>query len=180
MIKKAAFFVCVFVLVPGALWLGVPASSHACSCAMPGSVEQELASRTAVFAGEVLRVSESSPGHVAVLFAVREIWKGIEQSQVWVHTPAHSASCGYLFEPGREYLVFAAGNGDSLVTGLCGRNALLSHAEEDLRVLGPGSPPTVQVDLAGTAGGVRYAWIAAALPFVLTGVWLLRRRPAAQ
>jgi hypothetical protein len=131
-----------------------PSVTYACSCAPPPSVEEELERKTAVFSGKVIdisgpnkRIFKSSADPVTVLLEVDTIWKGINESQVIVHTAESSASCGFKFELGKEYLVYAYGDKGDLQTGLCERTTLLTSAAEDLSILGKGKTPSEQVNL---------------------------------
>ncbi len=82
-------------------------------------------------------------------FAVTRVWKGINQPTVVVVTPASSASCGFAFVQGQEYLVYASEIEGQLQTILCSRTALITMAGEDLAALGAGSAPS-PADEAGT------------------------------
>lgn len=73
------------------------------------------------------------------MFRVSEQWKGTNAATLVVHTASDGAMCGYNFTRGKEYLVYARkgkrGDVEYLGTGLCGRNALVGDAAEDLRFL---------------------------------------------
>ena len=103
--------------------------------------------QTAVFAGEVTNIESdegpviNSTDPVMVTFQVIEVWKGAPQNTITITTPRESASCGFNFEVGREYVVYAWDNGDGLSTNLCSRTAELSPDLEDLDALGPGTVP---------------------------------------
>jgi hypothetical protein len=81
---------------------------------------------------------------VAVLFEVTNTWKGVNETQVRVYTATNSASCGFNFNLGDEYLVYASGDKSRLITGLCDRTTHISKAAKDLDVLGEGLQPTVE------------------------------------
>ena len=57
-------------------------------------------------------------------------------------TSRMEASCGYPFEMGQSYLVYAFGLESSLETHLCTRNQPLAAAAEDLSGLGEGIEPS--------------------------------------
>src|SRR5690606_35776024 len=63
----------------------------------------------------------------------------VNTSYVQVTTGYGSGDCGYSFITGIEYLVYASNvyedSDNYLVTSICGRNTLLSDAEEDLAYL---------------------------------------------
>ena len=133
-----------------------PATSHACSCVEPPSVESELERSDAVFSGEVLEVKEQKDFgdfmKKRVLFEVTDTWKGFSESQVIITTGSGGGDCGFEFQVGHEYLVYAVestmySDESELVTIICDRTTELTSAQEDLAVLGEGKPPTEQVDL---------------------------------
>ena len=125
----------------------------ACSCVdIPQTLEQEIKGRLkdskAVFSGEILKISETSQTRdvigldVTVKIRLKEIWKGQLTKEVIIKTPDNSAACGYSFEVGKSYLVFAhSRKGKILATGLCSGNRLLETATEELKILGKGKKP---------------------------------------
>lgn len=134
-----------------------PATSYACSCAAPGPVEEELERSAAVFIGKVKAVVDqkadseiqSSADPIAYIIKVDEIWKGIHETEVVVYSERHTASCGFTFEEGREYLIYASLSDDKLHVSLCSRTTDLESADSDLAILGEGKKPTetVSIDL---------------------------------
>ncbi|MFS0864479.1 hypothetical protein [Fredinandcohnia sp. 179-A 10B2 NHS] len=160
-----------------------PQPASACSCAMPGSVEEELKQKTAVFSGKVIDINrssnvllQSSSEPVEVLFEVNEVWKGSNKSQVIVHTGLDSASCGFEFKSKKEYIVYAYGENGDLGTGICERTKLLSEASEDKEILGSGNTPTESVDLQERSAFNMYLSIAAICLLILSGVFIVRKR----
>jgi hypothetical protein len=113
----------------------------ACSCAPPGEPRAELAAADAVFAGRVVSVEPQEAAafpRLAVRFALKAVWKGLpEGDEATLTTAADSAACGYHFEEGEEYLVYAYRSDDGdLTTSLCSRNARLDQAAADLAAFG--------------------------------------------
>lgn len=129
-----------------------PTTSYACSCVQPGAPLDELDNSSVVFSGKVIeivdvnksRVSQSSADPMAVLFEVKDVWKGINQSQVLVYTERDSASCGFEFAVNEEYIVYAKEANGDLRASLCSRTATFSEATMDLTDLGKGEKPTVK------------------------------------
>lgn len=127
-------------------FVSTPAKSFACSCIMSGTPTEELAKSTAVFSARVTDinvptrfVSFSSADPVKVTFQVDDVWKGpIQETQV-ATTARSGASCGYEFEEGKEYIVYAQGDESDLKVSLCSRTRPLSQASADLEELGPGN-----------------------------------------
>jgi hypothetical protein len=123
-----------------------PACVFACSCVPPPPPAEALANSTAVFAGQVTEIvapaNLGGPDPVQVTFAVSKGWKGAEQPTIVLNTSGSSASCGFEFVKGQEYLVYATTFEGRLETGLCTRTAQLDLAGDDLAALGDGTVPT--------------------------------------
>jgi hypothetical protein len=125
----------------------------ACSCVdIPQTLEQEIKGRLkaskAVFSGEILKINETSQRRdvtgldVTVKIRLKEVWKGQLTKEVIITTPDNSAACGYSFQVGKSYLVFAdTTKGKILGTGLCSGNRRLETATEELKILGKGKKP---------------------------------------
>ena len=97
----------------------------------------------AVFAGLVTNIDKpavmtNTLDQNKITFNASRAWKGIDRNPVYVYSSGSSASCGYEFEEGKEYLVYAHDEEGKLGTGLCTRTALLADATEDLAALGAG------------------------------------------
>ncbi|NEQ22085.1 MAG: hypothetical protein F6K28_23390 [Microcoleus sp. SIO2G3] len=127
----------------------------ACSC-FPTRPQESFQNSEAVFSGRVVDVTEQSPAErrpgrrnedqnfltgVKVTFEVSEVWKGNNQRRLVVSTSDSSASCGYSFQEGQEYLVYASEEDAQLKTGLCSGTKRLSDARADLAMLGEGQTP---------------------------------------
>ena len=80
------------------------------------------------------------------------MWKGVVYEEMYVTTPPTGGSCGFAFEEGEEYIVYAhdSASGDGGYTvSICSRTALLRQAQADIDALGKGDAPR-----AGTGGPV--------------------------
>jgi hypothetical protein len=163
-----------------------PAPLFACSCAPPPPPAAALAEATAVFAGTVINIEVedgeifSSADPVAVTFEVATVWKGPVQQTLLVTTARDSASCGYSFEVGQSYLVYAYDAEDALQTGLCSRTTDLSSASDDLAVLGEGAIPAAAPVTTAPGPALSSALLlglAVALVLVVVGLslWYWRR-----
>lgn len=121
----------------------------------PDTAQAELDRSAAVFSGKVVDMVDvnknnsiqSSADPIAVLFEVKETWKGLDQTQVIIYTERDSASCGYEFTLDQQYLVYANETDGELRTGLCSRTTPLLTADMDLDELGIGEKPTEQVSI---------------------------------
>jgi hypothetical protein len=117
-----------------------PAAAHACSCIQPPPPAEALEQADAVFVGTVAAIdpADGPAGFpkLAVRFDLETVFKGDLDGEAVVETPESSAACGYTFEEGETYLVYAfeVGEGEGWSTSLCSRNAKAEKAEEDLAV----------------------------------------------
>jgi hypothetical protein len=109
-------------------------ASLACQCVETRSVAHSVESSDAVFSGRVLKIYGTRIG-----FAVERSWKGVNEPELTIYTPAQSTACGYQFEEGQDYLVYAySQGGERLGTDTCTRTRKLAEAKEDLTELGNG------------------------------------------
>ena len=146
----------VFALGLVALF-ALPRPAHACLCAPSGSPTEALAEADAVFAGEVVairplghppyRLSTADP--VEVEFRVSKVWKGPRRETLMVETEASGISCGYQFQKGQKYIVYAREG----KTGMCTRTAPSWWAFADLVALGEGWRPESMAAPETAVGG---------------------------
>lgn len=139
----------VYVILIGIWVLFAPTSAYACSCDLPypgKTIKQQVSearrkSRT-VFFGEVVEIIASPQmPYVKVRFIVERSWKGILTEEAIIVTGQGGGDCGYHFEVGESYLVFAYGVDDTkLETNICQRTKVLAEAVLDLKLLGKGKP----------------------------------------
>lgn len=133
-IRNAAFL--------GAL-LASPTAAYACSCVRPADAAAAARAARAFFIGRVERIRPAPATQfgpqVTVTLSVERQWKGNVGRSVVVGSPEHTSACGFPFEAGRTYLVFAAQSDDGrLGVHLCSRSGLLSHSFRDAAALGEG------------------------------------------
>lgn len=118
---------------------GAAEAALACSCAPPPPPQTALKESNAVFTGTVLGVTTSGVNYV-VRLRVESSWKGAKCGEVTVITASEDAACGYNFQVGQSYLVYAVKAQGKLSTNLCSRTKPTSEAGEDLTALGkPGT-----------------------------------------
>ena len=128
------------LLLPLVLLL-VPSRADACSCVAGLPICQTFWQADAVFAGEVLSIDPvpegADPGfsRKRVRFRVQQAWRGEVEGEVEIRTGAGGGDCGYRFEKGETYLVYAHGNGVTLSTSICTRTKKLAMASEDLQYI---------------------------------------------
>ena len=73
-----------------------------------------------VFTGEVTEVVQHTDTRV-VWFEVDRLWKGVIEIEKAINTPTHD--CGWDFQPGILYLVYAYEHEGQLLTDICTRTA---------------------------------------------------------
>jgi Tissue inhibitor of metalloproteinase len=130
----------IFAFLPCLLFVD---EVQACSCAPSGPPCQAFWQADAVFIATVKSKSVvTTPAHgemsstqqlVSVRFLVDEVYRGLlGGSDVEVITGTGGADCGFNFEKGRRYLVYAQEHQNKLRTGICSRTRLLTDAKKDL------------------------------------------------
>lgn len=150
--RRRAFPLCLVLamLSFGLAIASPPRPAYACSCAMPPDPATALQEASAVFVGTVTNTDVrngpiiSSADPVRVTFDVAQVWKGPTETPLVVITARDSATCGFGFQRGVEYMVYAyTWQSANLETNICTRTAPTSSQSvlEDLRVLGEGKVP---------------------------------------
>jgi len=119
---------------------------EACSCPKFGSRPEEqevnasVKDAAALFVGKVIKVSEPKDGErsVEVEFRVDRAWLGAKSSRMTIRTEASSAACGYSFEEGLTYIVYAYRYDDVISVGLCSRTRIIKgqNGSPDEKYLG--------------------------------------------
>lgn len=119
----------------------------ACSCLGERPACEEFGAAKAVFIGKVIGAKEqrqerNDDGSTTnydvgeIYFKVEEAFQGVKGTRVVIHSGTGGGDCGYWFQRGQRYLVYAYGaSQDSLGTNICTRTRLLEHADEDLAFL---------------------------------------------
>src|SRR5437879_6296609 len=95
-----------FLLTACLLALGPVTELAACSCPGPPPPKKALELSTAVFLGEAVKVEVEGETRT-VTFKVDRWWKGGDKQEVDAATHKSGATCGYGFEKGKKYLVYA-------------------------------------------------------------------------
>jgi hypothetical protein len=153
----------------------------ACSCVPPGPPTVELNRADAVFAGKVTDIDRpllfnTSADLVKVTIEVTRFWKGGISRVVTVTTARETPTCGFPFEAGKEYIVYASKRDGALETNLCTRTKLLSNAQEDLSQLGLGEVPKAEGAAPAKPSRRSYRWPAGGVVLLVIILLLLRRR----
>ncbi len=122
--------------------------AQACTCAL-STLDQQLESADYAFAGTVLEIAtvkdtSTSRSFLSATIAVEKVWKGNVPAEFEVWTWMSSASCGYGFEIGSKFVLYAFEPYNTInhvYTHICTRNKRYEQAAKDLSKLGPGFPP---------------------------------------
>ncbi|MBI3010660.1 MAG: hypothetical protein HYY57_06740 [Candidatus Omnitrophica bacterium] len=145
-VKRIAF------LALGMLVIGRVA--YACSCLPPAPPKEALEKTDRVFLGVVERnEAKGTPYKIDMddgwqlgypykeaTFRVITVWKGPSEPVVNVTTSFHSSMCGYDFQVGSEYVVYATEHEGTVSANICSRTRLRHEAQQDLEELGKGTP----------------------------------------
>lgn len=125
----------------------------ACSCAPNPEPLVALDQADAVFAGRIVGLAlkpDEDPAigvsfeTLEVTVAVHSVWKGDTGEDIVIYTAYTCCVCGYAFQLGEEYLIYAFAEDDgTLRTSICSRTMLLSAASEDLAALGDLKPQSL-------------------------------------
>ncbi len=136
--------------------LSLAGAVSACSCSEPAPVAEAMRSASVVFSGRVQgltlipRLPEDPRDSYAVedmvvTFAVSGVWKGPVLQEIDVVTAFTCCICGFPFELGDSYLVYATFEDDLYRVSLCSRTKRLDDAASECLELGspivPGAVP---------------------------------------
>jgi hypothetical protein len=131
--RLAGFFLMVFV---------TSRSSFGCTCSGGVLICNTYWATDTVFLGRVTKI-QGIPGipggpsaqwpATLVDFEVTEHFRGASAASITVRTGRGGGDCGYPFEPGKTYLVFASGS--PLNTGICNPTMPVERADEALAYL---------------------------------------------
>ena len=130
--------------------------AFACSCMDPGTPCEAYGQAAAVFVGTVTGVRDSQRQQatdwtpMAFKFSVEQAYLGVAGSEVEIFTGSGGGDCGYTFQTGQRYLVYAYRYKDKLSTGICTRTKPFSRATEDIAFLGTLSSAPQGVTIFGT------------------------------
>lgn len=115
--------------------------SFACSCVvMPEPLKKQIenaySGADAVFSGEVVEIKDSPTDkyRFIVKFKVAKYWKGAVAQEIMITTEKDGVMCGFNFETGKTYLVYAFGKKDQLSSNNCSRTSVFSQ-NNDIKYL---------------------------------------------
>lgn len=118
-----------------ALTVATSGPALACRCTEPHDAAAYRDAH-AIVRANVVRVTGNAvgPGGAVAVLAVEEAWKSAVRERIEVET---STTCGYLFEAGKDYLVYLRTGGASApyTTRKCMGNRPLADAQQRLNWL---------------------------------------------
>jgi hypothetical protein len=128
-----------FILLVAAFILLNFDSVLGCVC-VPTTTLQKIEQAQSVFSGKVIGRTATK-----IRFKVQMWWKGARYSEISLYSDSKViTSCDISFKSGETYLIYAftSSPGNKLETNLCAGTKKLTSADEDLKILGRGKPPT--------------------------------------
>jgi hypothetical protein len=145
-------------------------NAMACSCMNPGTPCEGYGKAAAVFVGTVTGVRDTQrpqakdvnerrkqedAGEIdwsplAYKFSVEQAYLGVAGSEVEIFTGSGGGDCGFQFQTGQRYLVYAYRYKDRLSTSICSRTKPFNKATEDIAFLGTLSSAAPGVTIYGT------------------------------
>ncbi len=140
-----SIFACAFLFVLSA------SDVFACTCTplpknitIKRQVKEAYAKSSLVFVGEVVEIVDVSDNFfVTVRFRVEKTWSNKEiQKEITVSTGRNDGMCGYSFEAGKKYLIYAFGDGNNLETNICTRTST-SESNKDIDFLNQIKKPEI-------------------------------------
>jgi ankyrin repeat protein len=125
---------CVLV----SLALGLPRTLEPCTCLQSDSPQAALEQSQAVFLGVVVSVrdldvvkgSPAIPLTQGFRFRLSRAWKGVSTETVEVGTSSMGTACGFDFDVGEEYLVYAGSGGIASATTSAVRGGSVGRAHD--------------------------------------------------
>ncbi|MFK7925658.1 MAG: hypothetical protein AB8H47_27155 [Bacteroidia bacterium] len=135
MSKKSKILSCCFLL----FFVGFQ-QLFACECINLGP-QAKIDSADVVFDGTVIYVNTNwMSGGMKYTFQVHQTWKRRTDTVMMINSGFATTDCGYNFEEGKRYLVFARKT-FSYKTDLCAGNVLIEEADTYLSKLGSSQQP---------------------------------------
>jgi hypothetical protein len=141
-------------------WPLLPLCGMACDCPYYGAPCKAFANTPTVFAGRVVKISTINRKTASgdeykdrlVFFDVERSYRGWTAKSAEVVTGWGGGDCGYEFQQGVGYLVYAYPHRETgkLYTGICQRTRPLTEASDDLEYLDKKDDPSHGAGIEGT------------------------------
>ena len=128
----------IYISLVSAIFLIASAEKfYACSCEFDSEpakkqIQNSYIGADAVFSGKVVEIKESpmNSRDFIIKFKVAKSWKGESSQEITISTAKESAMCGFNFEIGKIYLVYAFGKSGNFSTTNCTRTANLGKKSD--------------------------------------------------
>lgn len=136
--KKARFL--PLALFAAATVITQASAAFACTCETKPDLEEAVQKASLVFVGQVKEIKDNPlrKEQKEVRFIISRKLKGFEEvgtNTVLVYTPSEFEYCGYKFQEGLDYLVFATGSPAHFQTTSCTRTEVLDKVLTDVHKL---------------------------------------------
>jgi hypothetical protein len=128
--------------------------ADACSCMRPPGATEAMAGSDHVALVRVTDITRhggetpgpgSAPASLRVALDVERAFKGAPSKRLEIFTAASSAACGFHFDTGQRYLVYAHNDQDGTIqVSLCSRTQSAAQASADLEELARSAPNGAQ------------------------------------
>ena len=131
--KKAVYILLALVL----FGFGSAGNAVACGCAaslepLEKQIQEAFTNSVTIFSGRVVEVKESpaDKSKFIVKLKVVQSWKGAAKREIFITTAKENSMCGYFFEIGKKYLVYANGMKNDFFVENCSRTAVFSDKND--------------------------------------------------
>lgn len=144
----------MFAAVAALALASFPARSDACSCIDPGSVSAGFDASGSVLEGKVLSVQHQPAAHrITTRLEVLQRWKGAPGKTVDVVTADQGSMCGFEFQRGTRYVIFAREATSPLSVSICSLSKASAAAAADIAELNrlAGATPTTSGSVSPAA-----------------------------
>jgi hypothetical protein len=114
-------------------------SASACSCIQLGGPREAYGRAALVFEGRLIdKAGDEEQGNLPHNFAVTRVWKGPVAPLITVYTGSGGGDCGYGFDIGETYLVYASywEYEATFMTSICDRTRPIGQAGADIAAHG--------------------------------------------
>ncbi|MGI8469544.1 MAG: hypothetical protein ACR2N3_13935 [Pyrinomonadaceae bacterium] len=122
----------IFLIIVFYFFAFSASKNFACTCELPlknlsvkSQIFKAYKQSVAVFYGEATEINKNPKNfYVSVKFKVEKSWKNHSFQELIIQTGLGNGDCGYIFEIGKKYLVYAYGDENDLQTNICQRTSL--------------------------------------------------------
>ncbi len=138
--RHSSFYLGCLITLIFSVVIAFPSGAHACSCnGNPNPPCRAYGNADAVFDAVVTgrEKIERSGVHVYLnsrryQLEVERVFKGDVPSATYVYTGVGDSDCGYRFQVGKRYLIYAHRSEGRFTTSICTRTTTIKNASEDL------------------------------------------------